>query len=380
MSGPISAPNSAVETAVETALDALRRGQMIVLLDDEDRENEGDIVLAAEHGTPQAITFMATQARGLICLAMAGEEIDRLGLPPMVARNMARRSTAFTVSIEAREGISTGISAADRAHTVRVATDPASGPGQIASPGHVFPLRAMPGGVLERNGHTEGAVDLMRLAGLRPAAVICEVMCDDGTMMRRDAMTAYVARHGLPSLTMAELVDYRLRHEVLVTEAAVADLPTPFAAQPLRLHAFESRIDGSEQLALVNPGKAAGAPLVRLLAENLIGDAFGARSQDHLRDLAATPGGILLYLRRPDGHGVVDAVRALGQPAGAGASLPHAFAHAAQMLRALGHKRIRLLTDLPETSHGLRRYGIEVSVAEPVSAPQPRPALEALSA
>ena len=377
---------------VDLALNALRRGQMIVLLDDEDRENEGDLVLAAEFATTETINFMARFGRGLICLAMAGSEIDRLGLPPMVARNQGRRSTAFTVSIEARDGVTTGISAADRARTIQVACDPESSPAHIASPGHIFPLRAVDGGVLQRNGHTEGSVDLMQLAGLRPAAVICEIMRDDGEMMRRGEMVEYVRRHALPSLTMAQLVEHRLRHETLVTEAAVSALPTSFARAPFRMHAFCSRIDQSEHLALVSPGDAEGPPLVRLHSECLTGDALGSlrcdcgpQLHESMRRLADSPGGILVYMRGHEGRGIglankirayalqdggmdtVDANRALGLPDDG-----RDYANAAQILRALGHTAVRLLTNNPAKADGLRQYGVEVVSAEPlITRPNP---------
>ena len=377
---------------VTLALNALRRGQLIVLLDDEDRENEGDLVLAAEFATTETINFMARFGRGLICLSMAGPEIDRLGLPPMVARNQGRRSTAFTVSIEAREGVTTGISAADRARTIQVACDPASGPAHIASPGHIFPLRSADGGVLERNGHTEGSVDLMRLAGLRPAAVICEIMRDDGEMMRRGEMVDFVRHHGLPSLTMAQLVEYRLRHETLVTEVAETDLPTRFSDAPFRVHAFCNHIDKSEQLALVSPGAAEGPPLVRLHSECLTGDAFGSlrcdcgpQLHESLERLAGCPGGILVYMRGHEGRGIglankirayalqdegldtVEANRALGLP-----DDNRDYANAAQILRALGHTSVRLLTNNLAKAEGLRRYGVEVVSVEPLIT-QPNP-------
>ena len=374
---------------VHTAIARLRAGGMIVLLDDEDRENEGDIILAAEFATTETVNFMARYGRGLICLAMAGSEIDRLGLSPMVARNQARRSTAFTVSIEARDGITTGISAADRAQTIRIATDPASGPGQIASPGHVFPLRAAPGGVLERNGHTEGAVDLMQIAGLRPSAVICEVMRDDGEMMRRTDMTDFVARHDLPVLTMAQLVDYRLREETLVQKVSEASLPTAHTRTPLRVHAFRSMIDSSEDLALTSVGTPAGVPLVRLHSECLTGDAFGslrcdcgAQLQESLRRIDAAPGNILLYLRGQEGRGIglankicayhlqdqgldtVEANRALGLPDDS-----RNYAKAAQILRAMGHTEVRLLSNNPAKAAGLEHYGVRVVATEPLIIP-----------
>ena len=365
------------------ALTRLKTGGMIVLMDDEDRENEGDLILAAEHATAEAVNFMAGKGRGLICLAMDGEEIDRLGLPPMVAKNMARRSTAFTVSIEAREGITTGISAADRAHTVRVAADPASGSMQIASPGHIFPLRAAEGGVLARSGHTEGAVDLMRLAGLRPAAMICEVMREDGGMMRRGEMAAFARAHDLPVLTMDQLIAHRLRTEALAELIGTSDLPT--AHGTFRAHAFRSLVDGSEHLALVSPGQSA-TPLVRVHSECLTGDAFGsarcdcgAQLQESLRLLAQEPGGVLVYLKGQEGRGIglANKIRAYAlqdqgldtAEANAALGLPEDgrdYHMAAQILRALGQTRVRLLTNNPAKPAGLAKYGVAVAQTLPL--------------
>lgn len=214
--------------SIPEALDELRRGRMVVVVDDEGRENEGDLTLAAELATPEAINFMAKEARGLVCLALSPERCDELGLPLMAARNESRFETAFTVSVEARTGVSTGISAADRARTIQVAADPAAGPEDLVQPGHVFPLKARPGGVLERAGQTEAAVDLMRLAGLRPAGVICEVMNDDGTMARVPDLVGYCARHGLKMVTVADLIAYRRRGEALVERVVETAMPTRF--------------------------------------------------------------------------------------------------------------------------------------------------------
>ncbi|BBC71976.1 3,4-dihydroxy-2-butanone-4-phosphate synthase [Altererythrobacter sp. B11] len=360
---------------------------MIVLLDDEDRENEGDLVLAAEFATPEAINFMARFGRGLICLALAGEQVDRLGLKPMVAVNQARRSTAFTVSIEAREGITTGISAHDRARTIRVAIDPASGPQHIASPGHVFPLRAAEGGVLARNGHTEGAVDLMRLAGLQPAGVICEVMKDDGTMARRDDLRAFAREHDLPILTIAEIAAHRRANEVLVEEVARSTLPTEFSASPFEMRAFRGLHDGVEHLALLRT-PLGDAPLVRVHSECLTGDALGSLRCDcgaQLREalqLIDQQGGALLYLRSQEGRGIglANKVRAYSlQDQGHDtleANLALGFAPdareygvAAQMLRALGITQLRLLTNNPEKSRALVAAGLDVREQVPLIVP-----------
>ncbi len=374
--------------ALSLALAALRRGEMVLLLDDENRENEGDLVLAAEFATPEAINFMARFGRGLICVALTSGQADRLGLPPMVADNRARRSTAFTISVEAREGISTGISAHDRARTVAVIADPASTPADIASPGHIFPLRARDGGVLVRDGHTEGAIDLMRLAGLNPAGVICEVMRDDGHMARRPDLVRFAAEHGLAMVTIRQIADHRLATEVLVDEVARASLPTMHASLPLEMRAFRSRIDGSEHLALVR-APLAGTPLVRIHSECLTGDAIGSlrcdcgpQLQESLRQVATSHGGAVIYLRGQEGRGIglankvrayalqdegadtVDANAALGLPVDA-----RDYGIAAQILKALGIAQLRLLSNNPAKAEALGAYGIAVSERVPLVIP-----------
>ncbi len=379
-------------STLSDALDRLRAGRPIILVDDEDRENEGDLVLAAEHAGPAAIAFMARHASGLICLAMEAAAVDRLGLQPMVADNRGRRSTAFTVSIEARDGVTTGISAADRARTIAVAVADGAVASDIVSPGHVFPLRANPAGVLARAGHTEGAVDLMRLAGLKPAGVICEIMNDSGTMARGAELAAFAHRHDLPILSIAELVAHRLATEMLVEPVAVADLPT--RAGPFRVHAFRSLIDGGEHLGLV-AGTLAGAPLVRIHSECLTGDALGSLRCDcgaQLRQaqqlLHDSGNGVLVYLRGHEGRGLglankirayalqdggldtVDANRALGFPDDA-----RSYAIAAQILRALGVEHVRLLSNNPRKAADLERYGVAIDAVLPlVAASDPRAA------
>lgn len=375
--------------ALSRALNRLKAGGMVLLVDDEDRENEGDLVIAAEFATPEAIAFMAKKACGLICLALTGQQIDRLGLSPMVAMNRARRSTAFTVSIEAREGITTGISAFDRAQTIRVASDPAVAPGAIVSPGHVFPLRAADGGVLARNGHTEGAIDLVRLAGLQPAAVICEVMGESGHMARRPELDQFASEHDIPVLTIAELVEYRWATERLVEEVASADLPTAYADGVLRVHAFRSKVDGEEHLAIVRRplGKT---PLVRVHSECLTGDALGSlrcdcgpQLHEAQRLISEDPeGGVVIYLRGQEGRGIglankirayalqdggldtLDANTALGLPADA-----RHYGIAAQILKALGVERLRLLSNNPAKADALTGYGIEVAGRVPLVIP-----------
>lgn len=375
-------------SALSQALSALQAGRMVVLVDDEDRENEGDLILPAQFATPQAITFMAVHGRGLICLALTGEQVDRLGLQPMVSNNRARRTTAFTVSIEARDGITTGISAADRAHTMRLAASPEVEPDAIVSPGHVFPLRAAAGGVLARNGHTEGAIDLVRLAGLQPGAVLCEIMRDDGQMARRPDLVAFARRHDLVMLSIQELIEHRVRTENLLEDIASTDLPSSFSEGVLKLHAFASRIDGMEHLALVKPGDN-GVPLVRLHSECLTGDALGSlrcdcgqQLQKAMEDISRSDGGALLYLRGQEGRGIglgnkikayslqdqghdtVAANEALGHPVDA-----RDYWMAAQMLKALGYARIRLLTNNPGKAEALQRYGIAVEQCLPLVVP-----------
>lgn len=374
--------------ALSEALSALQAGRMVVLVDDEDRENEGDLVLPAQFATPEAVNFMATHGRGLICLALTGEQVDHLGLKPMVADNRTRRSTAFTVSIEARDGITTGISVADRAHTMQLAASPEVTPKDIVSPGHVFPLRAVDGGVLARNGHTEGAIDLVRLAGVQPGAIICEIMRDDGQMARRADLVTFAKQHGLVMLSVRDIADHRVRTETLVDEIASTDLPSTFATGTLRLHAFRSRIDGMEHVAGVKPG-AAKVPLVRLHSECLTGDALGslrcdcgAQLQDALRQISESDGGALLYLRGQEGRGIglgnkikayelqdqghdtITANEMLGHPVDA-----RDYWIGAQMLMVLGYSRIRLLTNNPDKAAALERYGITVERCLPLVVP-----------
>ncbi len=378
-------------SALSQALTALAEGKMIVLVDDEDRENEGDLVAAAQFATPETVNFMAMHGRGLICLALSGAQIDRFALPPMVANNRGRRSTAFTVSIEARTGVTTGISAHDRARTIRAATNPDADPDDIVSPGHVFPLRAAKGGVLVRNGHTEGASDLMRLAKLEQGAVICEIMRDDGNMARRPDLELFAKKHDLPVLTIKDIVQHRYKSEKLVEQVASAALPSAFAETPLKVYAFKSLIDDSEHLAVVKY-PLSDRPLVRVHSECLTGDALGslrcdcgAQLQQGLRLISQSEGGALIYLRGHEGRGIglANKIRAYAlQDAGqdtfeANTSLGFApdardYGIAAQILKALKINNISLLSNNPQKAQGLASYGISVREQLPlIIAPNP---------
>ncbi|WP_412754870.1 3,4-dihydroxy-2-butanone-4-phosphate synthase [Legionella donaldsonii] len=369
---------------IEQAISTLKAGRMIMLLDDELRENEGDLVIAAQHITPEAINFMARFGRGLICLPMAGELIDKLQLPMMAQKNRSPYGTAFTVSIEAASGVSTGISAYDRAHTIQVAIDSASGPESVISPGHVFPLRARAGGVLERAGQTEGSVDLSILAGLKPAAVICEIINDDGTMSRRDELASFSSKHDIPMVTIKDLIEYRIRHEMLVEEAATTRIPLQNHGD-FSMTVFHNKLDSAEHFALIKAPKVTNKiPLVRIHSECITGDVFGscrcdcgAQLQQAISQIA-DEGGILLYLRQ-EGRGIglanklkayalqeqgfdtVDANLQLGLPAD-----NRNYAVAFQILKYLGVDTLRLLTNNPHKVEAIEKYGLKVSERVPL--------------
>ena len=381
---------------IEDALEDIRNGKMYVLVDDPDRENEGDVCMAADFITPETVNFMAKEAKGLICLTMTQKRADELNLYPMVMDNTSLHHTAFTVSIDAAEGITTGISAADRCHTIRLATRVGTRPQDFVRPGHIFPLRSKDGGVLVRAGHTEGSVDLCRLAGLNPVGVICEIMNEDGSMARGAELLGFARKHDLKIISIADLIEYRLRREKLVEVAAESELPTEFGQFQIKV--FETQVDSKDYTAIIKGDLSTDEPvLVRVHSECLTGDVFGSARCDcgdqlhaALRKIEEEGRGVVLYLRQ-EGRGIglkhkikayqlqdggLDTVQA-NEKLGFKADLRN-YGLGAQVLKALGIKKMRLMTNNPIKIVGISGYDLEIVERVPLEVPPKKENLDYL--
>lgn len=354
---------------VEAAIAAIAAGELVVVSDDADRENEGDLIMAASKATPESVNMMIRYGSGIVCVPMLGHQLDRLQLGPMVARNREVQRTDFAVSVDASAGISTGVSAYDRSVTIKILADPAAQAEQLVQPGHVFPLRAKPGGVLERAGHTEAAVDLALLAGLPPAGVLCELVNEDGTMQRLPQLVDFSRRFGLKMISVEQLIAYRLRRESLIQKIGESDLPTDYGT--FRVHLFQSRIDKRNHLALtLGSADATKPPLVRVHTANVLNDVFHAQFADEAKDvlgtslraIAAEGAGALLYMQPANREEAL--LQKIAPPPDRAGPLHgmdlRDYGIGAQMLRTLGLTRIRLLTQHPRKIIGLDGYGVEI--------------------